>query len=140
MKTIASLILVLIATGCGNLGHQATLASTETFQQIFADQLRQSGKVEDLGNGGGGGENIRTKDFAYSISVTNFPPERLYPVAQEALKKWGHLYDYNTSGTGGGQNHFEMSYGSGRTQAFIDIIAYRDGDRTHIDFLVRVVE
>lgn len=134
------LIVPLLAAGCIKFDRQATVSSTEEFRKLLVEELRQSGQVEDFGNGGGEAGNIYTMDYGYSMPTNSFPPGRLFAAAQAAAKKWGQLDQYSTTGRGGDDNRFEMDYGSHSTHAFIDVIAYPERDETHIEILIRVVQ
>lgn len=132
------LLLLFFITGCVKLGTPATATSAEDFRKFLLEQLRASGQVEDWVDGSAESDTTYTKGFGYLLPAGSFPPERLYAAADAAAKKWGHLREYSDTGIGGGGNRFEMDYGDQNSHAFIDVLAYPERDKTHIEVLIRV--
>jgi hypothetical protein len=116
MKPICLTFLagILLLTGCFKPERPATLASAEGFARLIADQLRQSGTIEESGGGSGQAGNVYTKDFARLLPANSFPPNYLCDAAEIALKKWGEYDTYATRGYGGGDNAFHLDYGGRR--------------------------
>ena len=53
---------------------------------------------------------------------------------------WGQLEPYDITSLGGSGTRFEMNFGNGRAQAFIDVVASSWEDKTFVEVLIRVVE
>lgn len=142
MKTLfrTLMITVLLAAGCGKLERQATVSSTDDFRELLVEQLRHSGHVKAGGGVVGQGGDIYTRTYNYVLPADSFPPGRIRAVAQAALEKWGEFDKYHTHGTDFDNNHFGIDYGSQSTHAFIDVIAYPQGDETVVKVLIRVVQ
>ena len=76
----------------------------------------------------------------YTISAAVLPPARIGDAAKNAKAKWGQFDTYEDRGTRSRGSYFSMSYGNSCSAAFIDILAYQEGEDTKIWFLIRVLE
>jgi hypothetical protein len=138
---ILSVGMALLA-GCTKPDPPALRGSAEKFTELLGQQLSQSGAAEPFGNGGGWSQagNIYTKEFIYLLPPERFDPEKLDSIATAAMEKWGQLSNYSTTGVGGGNEHFGMDFGTHRTHAFIDALAYHWKDKVRVVVLMRVVQ
>jgi hypothetical protein len=142
MKPIFALLLVPLSllVGCVKSEPQATIASAENFHTLFVDQLRRSVAVKEFGSGRSDTGNVHAREFGYLLPPDAFPPDKVYDAAASALEKWGQFDTFPARGKGGGLHLFSMSYGTGRSHAFVDIVAHRWVDWTRVAVYIRVFE
>lgn len=133
---------VALLTGCMGPEPPPVRSSAEKFTELLGQQLKQSGADEPFGNAGGWSQagNIYSKEFSYLLPPEKFDPEKLDSLATAVMERWGQLRNYSTTGVGGGNEHFGMHFGTHRTQAFIDALAYHWQDKVRVVVLMRIVE
>jgi hypothetical protein len=126
--------------GCIKADRQVTLASANAFIQALEAELRDSGLQGNLWGGGGQAGNVRSRELSCELPCGKLPPKKFREVAMVALAKWGQYGTYSVEGLGGGDFNFSVHFGSHRTQAFINALAYQKEDQTLIHIFVDVVE
>ena len=146
MNTCTRLLILLavVLGGCSRTGRPATAASASRFSQLLVAELKLLGSIEELVNSLSGSGNVYSAHTSYVLDPEAFRADQLQGVAIAAMKKWDEDGQYAQAGKGGGDDCFRMHYGDGRTQAFVNVLAYPyrsgRGDRTRVDIFIGVVE
>jgi hypothetical protein len=147
MKTLLFRLLIVataLQIGCSKPERgperEATYASAQRFNELLLAELKSSGPVEVVGPNGGETGNVYAWTYTYLLSPTDFMPERLYDTGKAVMTKWGDYDSFSARGTGSGRGSFRLHYGSHRTHAFVDAVAFPEGDKTRVDLMLRAIE
>lgn len=137
---LQAVILMFLITSCRLSQNPATLASAEGFVAALVKRLESKGTVKNCPQGSERTGNIHSKEFMYLIGAAILSPDDVYSLATHAATDWGQTAGFASVGGGGGRNHFQIHYGTDRSHAFIDVIAYPERDQTRVDVFLRVIE
>jgi hypothetical protein len=134
---------VFVLSSCGRVERQVTRDSAERFMKLLDQELGQLGAAQmpSLPSlWGQGPQNVYTSQFIYYVPADRLKADQLCDTANGVLKKWGEIGIYAHSVRGGGGSDFQMHYGTQRTHAFIDALAYAREDKIVVVLLMKVIE
>lgn len=143
MRSLALLLLATV-TGCwwsASAPTSTLFPAAQAFQASFVAALEKRGELEVVQEGSGGSAgNSRTVDSVYRIRSTALAPDDLSSIVDKAAWYDAALSGYGTKGAGGGGNHYSVHFGDHDSQAFVDLLAFPDGEFTKVMVLLRVQE
>lgn len=135
IKVLSKILLlgIFLLPGCATPQPRATYASAEVFSNLLFEELGRYGKVDRYGQGLSEGKYSIVRKFSCELSPDKFSPDRLYNAAKAAADHWKGFSGYSG---GGGENEFDMDYGSQNTHVFIHVVAYPQRGRTRVDVFI----
>jgi hypothetical protein len=135
MKIPSQILLFawLLSSGCATPQERATYASAETFYNLLVKELGRYGTVESSGRGKSEGKYSIVRKFSCELLPDKFSPDQLYEAATAATDHWK---GYSAYSSGGGENEFELEYGSKGTHVFIRVLAYSREGKTQVDVFI----
>lgn len=80
------------------------------------------------------------RETTFSLPGDNLHPGTLHEVVKEILPQWSAFEASAQKRVGGSGHHCFLSYGSGHSYLFVDVIARTVLNATHVDVLVRGVQ
>jgi hypothetical protein len=148
----AFLLLAGFAYAAGSVTHEkeVTSADAEALARLLVREIRSSAPSAQVSRPlRGGAGNVHTTSIDIQVPASDFSPDEIRPALDAAVTRWGLLETFYIHGGPGVSLRTPpnltacrafLHFGSSRSHAFIDAVAYPFGESTRIEILVRTIE